>query len=70
MSEADRPDLIFYDPYSYKTNGPLWSLAAFRSMYRICGEHDAELLRIRRRPVCVRRCLQQASLWRPERAQD
>lgn len=43
MSEADRPDLIFYDPYSYKTNGPLWSLAAFRSMYRICGEHDAEL---------------------------
>lgn len=43
MHRAARPDLIFYDPYSYKTNGLLWSLDTFRSIHNICAGHDTEL---------------------------
>ena len=25
MAAASRPDLIFYDPFSFKTDGPLWT---------------------------------------------
>jgi len=27
------PDVIFYDPFSKKVDGPMWSLAAFRALY-------------------------------------
>ncbi len=30
---APQPDVIFYDPFSAKTDGPLWSLATFESLF-------------------------------------
>lgn len=30
LEEAPLPDVIFYDPFSYKTDGPLWTLETFR----------------------------------------
>jgi queuine tRNA-ribosyltransferase len=32
MSSAEMPDLIYYDPYSFKTNSPLWSVATFENI--------------------------------------
>jgi len=32
MANAPRPDVIFYDPFSAKVDGPLWSLAAFTAL--------------------------------------
>jgi queuine tRNA-ribosyltransferase len=32
MSDAETPDLIYYDPYSFKTNSPLWSVATFEKV--------------------------------------
>ncbi|HLL21341.1 MAG TPA: MnmC family methyltransferase, partial [Kofleriaceae bacterium] len=30
---APQPDVIFYDPFSAKTDGPLWTLATFRALF-------------------------------------
>jgi queuine tRNA-ribosyltransferase len=30
---APQPDVIFYDPFSSKTNAPLWSLATFEALF-------------------------------------
>lgn len=32
LAEAPLPDLIFYDPFSYKTDGPLWTLETFQKL--------------------------------------
>lgn len=37
------PDLIFYDPFSYKTDSSLWTLDAFRSVFNQCVGRDVEL---------------------------
>jgi len=34
MESAARPDLIFYDPFSFKTDGPLWTLETFARIFR------------------------------------
>jgi queuine tRNA-ribosyltransferase len=34
LAGAPRPDLIFYDPFSYKTDGPLWTAGIFARIFR------------------------------------
>jgi queuine tRNA-ribosyltransferase len=33
LAGAPRPDLIFYDPFSYKTDGPLWTAGVFARIF-------------------------------------
>jgi queuine tRNA-ribosyltransferase len=40
---ASAPDLIFYDPFSYKTDAALWTQAVFARLFRHCGRKPAEL---------------------------
>ncbi len=44
VSTAPTPDLILYDPFSAKTDGGLWTLECFESVFGICAQHDTELL--------------------------
>jgi queuine tRNA-ribosyltransferase len=37
------PDIIFFDPFSYKTDGAMWTLSAFRALAKACAEKPAEL---------------------------
>ncbi len=41
--EAPPPDLIFFDPFSYKTDQAMWTLRAFRELAKICEDKPAEL---------------------------
>jgi queuine tRNA-ribosyltransferase len=41
--EAPAPDIIFFDPFSYKTDGGLWTLTAFRELARLCAHRPVEL---------------------------
>lgn len=44
MSEASSPpDVIFYDMFSSKTTGSLWTAEAFRALHAACGERPVEL---------------------------
>ena len=43
MEEAPAPDLVFYDPFSFKTDSPLWSLDAFRRLFMKCERRRTEL---------------------------
>src|SRR5690606_7571124 len=43
VSEAPLPDLIFYDPFSYKTDSELWGLRAFQLLYELCRARSTEL---------------------------
>ncbi len=40
---APCPDVIFYDPFSYKTDSALWTPAAFALLARHCAPQPAEL---------------------------
>jgi queuine tRNA-ribosyltransferase len=40
---APRPDIIFFDPFSYKTDSALWTLKAFRELRQICADQPTEL---------------------------
>ena len=40
---APIPDLIFYDPFSFKTDLELWTLDCFRSIRSFCRGHATEL---------------------------
>jgi queuine tRNA-ribosyltransferase len=35
--DAPAPDIIFFDPFSFKTDSALWSLAAFRELAQVCA---------------------------------
>ena len=37
------PDLVFFDPFSFKTNLALWTLDAFRGLASVCGDRAVEL---------------------------
>ena len=37
---APVPDLVFFDPFSFKTDSELWTLQAFRELAQLC-EHKA-----------------------------
>jgi queuine tRNA-ribosyltransferase len=41
--DAPRPDVIFFDPFSFKTDGELWTLAAFRELLAVCDLKPVEL---------------------------
>jgi queuine tRNA-ribosyltransferase len=41
--EAPAPDIIFFDPFSFKSDGSLWTLAAFRELAAVCGPKQVEL---------------------------
>jgi queuine tRNA-ribosyltransferase len=37
------PDIIFFDPFSFKTDGALWTLNAFRELAEVCRDKHTEL---------------------------
>ncbi|MEA3133381.1 MAG: queuine tRNA-ribosyltransferase [Gammaproteobacteria bacterium] len=41
--DAPLPDLIFFDPFSFKTDRALWTLAAFRELKSLCADKAVEL---------------------------
>jgi queuine tRNA-ribosyltransferase len=41
--DAPAPDIIFFDPFSYKADGALWTLPAFRELARLCARRPVEL---------------------------
>jgi queuine tRNA-ribosyltransferase len=41
--DAPPPDIIFFDPFSFKTDSALWTLAAFRELAQACSQKPAEL---------------------------
>jgi queuine tRNA-ribosyltransferase len=43
LTSAPTPDCIFYDPFSAKTDTPMWTLECFESVFAECAEHDTEL---------------------------
>ena len=43
LAEAPPPDVIFYDPFSARTDTGMWTLECFDRVFAACGEHDTEL---------------------------
>ena len=43
LGQAAVPDLIFYDPFSFKTDSALWTPKAFAKVFGSCGSHPTEL---------------------------
>lgn len=43
FEKYEKPDVIFYDPFSPKTNGECWSLEAFERLYNHCQGKSFEL---------------------------
>ena len=41
--DAPAPDIIFFDPFSSKTDSALWTLPAFRELARVCAQKQMEL---------------------------
>ena len=41
--EAPPPDIVFFDPFSFKTDSALWTLQAFRELARTCEAKLTEL---------------------------
>jgi len=41
--EAPPPDVIFFDPFSFKTDSAMWTLSAFRELAKACSEKSTEL---------------------------
>jgi queuine tRNA-ribosyltransferase len=41
--DAPPPDVIFFDPFSFKTDGALWTQSAFAELLRLCAGRAAEL---------------------------
>jgi queuine tRNA-ribosyltransferase len=41
--DAPSPDIIFFDPFSFKTDSALWTLPAFRELAQACLQKPAEL---------------------------
>jgi queuine tRNA-ribosyltransferase len=43
LAAAPQPDVIFFDPFSYKTDAALWTADTFSRVYQHCGSRPAEL---------------------------
>lgn len=43
LTEAPPPHVIFYDPFSSKTDTEMWTLDCFDRVFAACEEHDTEL---------------------------
>jgi queuine tRNA-ribosyltransferase len=41
--DAPAPDIIFFDPFSLKTDRAMWTLAAFRELAALCAQRPAEI---------------------------
>jgi queuine tRNA-ribosyltransferase len=41
--DAPAPDIVFFDPFSYKTDSALWTLQAFRELAQLCQDKATEL---------------------------
>ena len=41
--DAPAPDVIFFDPFSFKVDSDLWTLAAFRELADVCEHKHTEL---------------------------
>jgi queuine tRNA-ribosyltransferase len=41
--DAPPPDIVFFDPFSFKTDSALWTLASFRELAELCGNKAVEL---------------------------
>jgi queuine tRNA-ribosyltransferase len=41
--DAPPPDIIFFDPFSIKTDAALWTLPAFRELASLCAQRPVEL---------------------------
>ncbi len=41
--EAPVPDIVFFDPFSFKTDGALWTLQAFRELAQLCQRKATEV---------------------------
>jgi queuine tRNA-ribosyltransferase len=41
--DAPAPDIIFFDPFSFKVDSSLWTLAAFRELAQVCADKPVEL---------------------------
>jgi queuine tRNA-ribosyltransferase len=41
--DAPPPDLVYFDPFSFKTDSELWSLQSFRELADLCSGKPAEL---------------------------
>lgn len=41
--DAPPPDIVFFDPFSFKTDSALWTLPAFRELAQVCSQKPAEL---------------------------
>jgi queuine tRNA-ribosyltransferase len=41
--DAPPPDIIFFDPFSFKTDSALWTLSAFRELALVCSPKETEL---------------------------
>lgn len=42
-TSAYPPDLIFYDPFSGRTNAEAWTLEAFERLFAACAQRDVEI---------------------------
>jgi queuine tRNA-ribosyltransferase len=40
---APAPDIVFFDPFSFKTDSALWTLPAFRELAEVCAHKATEL---------------------------
>lgn len=43
LADVPVPEIIFYDPFSYKTNPKLWSPECFKKIFDHCKDHSVEL---------------------------
>jgi queuine tRNA-ribosyltransferase len=43
LAEAPAPGCIYFDPFSSRTDHPLWTLGCFEKVASACGEGDVEL---------------------------
>jgi queuine tRNA-ribosyltransferase len=41
--DAPAPDIVYFDPFSFKTDSALWTLASFRELADVCRDKATEL---------------------------
>ena len=43
FSSASMPSIVFFDPFSWKTNGPLWEYPVWKQLVDFWGDRDVEI---------------------------
>ena len=62
--DAPPPDIVFFDPFSFKTDSELWTLASFRELAECAATKRRSCSPTPIRRACVRRCSPRASMLR------